>query len=218
MHHIQKEIVLKLNHAESARFSDLKPKDIDGNVFTYHLKQLIAARMVKKADGGAYELTQKGKLAGINVRLTAKDELEQAHPVLFLAVKDSRGRWLVRRRTVHPSYGRVGFLHTEPNAHEDIFISAKRGLKEKTGFVGDFSVRGSGYVTLLKNSELESYTQFTMLYCDKVSGNLTSKDRSGENFWYKGNFGEDYFFPNMLELMNKLKGSKDFFISVTGDL
>jgi hypothetical protein len=213
MHHIQKKIIFTLTRKETARFAELKPKDVDGNIFTYHLKQLVAAKLINKTENGGYKLTQKGKLAGINIQLDAKDELEQAHSVLFLAVQNAKGEWLLRKRLVHPAYGKIGFLHCEPNAYEDILITAKRMLKERTTLDGNFEVRGCGFVKLLRSGELESFTQFTLLYAKNAEGELASVGDSGQNFWYGGKFSknENDLFPNMPELMNELKVHKGLF-------
>jgi len=219
MHHLQKNILLKLAHLETARFADLKPKDLDSNIFTYHLKQLIASKLVEKLDGGDYCITQKGKLAVINVRLDAKSELEQAHPVLYLTAQNDKGEWLLRKRLVHPAYGKIGFLHIEPSATEDIFATARRMFKERTNLDADFRVRGSGFLTILRNDELESYTQFTLLQADATKGNLGSPGESGQNIWYGGDFREPEMFPNMPQIMEALSASDGiFFLNLTNSL
>ena len=219
MHHLQKTILLKLAHLETARFADLKPKGLDSNVFTYHLKQLINSKLVEKQSGGDYCITQKGKLAVINVRLDSKSELEQAHPVLYLTAQNDKGEWLLRKRLVHPAYGKIGFLHIEPNAHEDIFVTARRMFKQRTGLDAEFRVRGSGFLKILRNDELESYTQFTLLQADSFDGVLNSPGESGHNIWYSGNFKEPEMFPNMPEIMNTLMSSdKIFFLNLTNSL
>jgi hypothetical protein len=221
MHHLQKKIVLGLTRKENAHFAELRPKEVDGNIFTYHLKQLIADKLVEKNDDGCYSLTQKGKLAGINIQLSHKDELEQAHSVLFLAVKNKSGEWMLRKRLVHPAFGRVGFLHTEPSAHEDIAKTAKRALKEKANLNGSFEVRGGGYIRLLKKGELESFTHFTLLLAKDVTGNLASPGDSGENFWHQGSLDttELNLFPNMSKLMDLLtKDDKLFFTEIKHEI
>jgi hypothetical protein len=42
-HHIQKSIVYDLAFAESLRFSDLKPPELENKAFTYHLKKVMKA-------------------------------------------------------------------------------------------------------------------------------------------------------------------------------
>jgi hypothetical protein len=211
MHHIQKRIIFNLTRKESARFAELRPKNMDGNIFTYHLKQLIAAKLVTKTINGDYKLSQKGKLAGINIQLDSTDELEQAHSVLFLAAQNKNGEWLLRKRLVHPAYGKVGFLHCEPNAHENILETASRIFHERTGLSAKFNVRGGGYVALHRKKELESFTHFTMLYATNVKGEPSSPGDSGQNFWHSGDLADQNLFSNMPELLEQLRDSKNLF-------
>jgi hypothetical protein len=147
------------------------------------------------------------------VQLSNKGELEQAHCVLFLAAQNSKGEWLLRKRLVHPAFGKAGFLHCEPMAGEDILVSAKRSLKRRANLTGEFAVRGSGFIKLFRNNELESFTQFTLLYAKDVQGDLASPGDSGHNFWYCGKFNDNNvdFFSNMSILMQKLQKSNDLF-------
>jgi predicted transcriptional regulator len=213
MHHIQKKIIHILTRKETARFAELRPKNLDGNIFTYHLKQLMAAKMVSKTENGDYILTQKGKLAGINIRLDSQEELEQAHSVLFLAAQNSKNEWMLRKRSVHPAYGKVGFLHCEPNASESIFETAERIFKERTNLDAKFKVRGGGYATLTRASKLESFTHFTLLYANNVEGQPESPGDSGTNFWHSGDLTDPELFPNMPELINLLQSSPGLFFS-----
>jgi predicted transcriptional regulator len=213
MHHIQKKIIHTLTRKETARFAELRPKNLDGNIFTYHLKQLMAAKLVSKTENGDYILTQKGKLAGINIQLGSMEELEQAHSVLFLAARNSKNEWMLRKRSVHPAYGKVGFLHCEPNASESIFDTAASVFKERTSLDASFSVRGGGYAKLFRADQLESFTHFTLLCADNVEGEPESPGDSGVNFWHSGDLTDPELFPNMPELINLLQNSSDLFFT-----
>lgn len=47
-HHIQKHIMSVLTKNKFARFSDMKPRDVDSNLYAYHLKLLLRKRFVEK--------------------------------------------------------------------------------------------------------------------------------------------------------------------------
>src|SRR3954470_18798682 len=96
-HHLQKEILHALVLCDSARFAELKPHGVDGNIFTYHLQQLIKQKYVSKTAEGSYQLTSAGKRLGVTSELNAQERLEEAHPVIFLVVREGN-RWLLRRR------------------------------------------------------------------------------------------------------------------------
>lgn len=211
-HHIQKDILLKLVKSERARYSELKPKTIDGNIFTYHLQQLIKNKYIEKCEDGTYQLTANGKAIGINSELSHKELLEQAHAILLIAVRKENA-WLLRKRLVHPAYGMTGFVHTEPILGEKIADTASRVLSERTGIKASCIPRGSGYIRILRSGELESFTQFTLLEASEPTGTLIQAKPSGENIWLDNpDFMDSSMVPSMHDLTQRLK-SPDFFFA-----
>jgi len=212
-HHLQKDILIKLVVCESARFAELKPKNIDGNLFTYHLQQLIRQKYVKKNDDGSYCLTPQGKALGINSQLSPKEYLEQAHDILLLAVKKDN-TWLLRRRLAQPMFGRYGFVHGEPIASESVTETATKILQQKTGLKAVFTPRGTGYVRIFLDNELESFTSFTLLEAKEITGKLLPKVGNGENAWLKNpDFSGDDMVPSMASLAAQLESNDPLFFS-----
>jgi hypothetical protein len=212
-HHLQKEILSSLVIRDSARFAELKPKEIDGNIFTYHLHQLIKQKYVVKTEDGRYQLTSTGKRLGITSQLNAQELLEEAHPVLFLVVRDGN-RWLVRRRLAHPTYGMFGFVHGEPLLRQDVCRTAAEVLRDRTGLEATFKPRGSGYIRIFKDTEQESFTQFTLLEAHDISGELIPKMRNGENVWVEDpDFTAPEMLPSMADLAAKLAEPGEFFFA-----
>lgn len=215
-HHIQKHILDQLVHVPAARFADLKPNDMDGNVFTYHLQQLTKAGLIEKTDDGLYCLTAAGKAEGISGGLSRAELRQQAHAILLLCIRDTEGRWLLRKRTVHPMYGRIGFLHGEPKAGESVIETAEQRLKQKTGLSADFSIAGSGFVTIYSGEDLESYTQFTLLRGELTSGELIEMDQTGQNMWVENpDFSEGVYIPSMGSLVPLMDKETPFFVELT---
>ena len=62
MHPVQKQILSQLIFNPCFPFSKLKSKEVEGNLFIYHLKQLITEGLVQKTSDGKYELTLEGKI------------------------------------------------------------------------------------------------------------------------------------------------------------
>lgn len=58
-HHIQKHILKVLTYSDYARFRDMRPKNVDSNLYNYHLKLLIKEGFVGKCELG-YSLTPQG--------------------------------------------------------------------------------------------------------------------------------------------------------------
>lgn len=219
-HHLQKSIMGALINHESLRFAELRPPEIDGNIFTYHLHQLIKQKMVTKNPDGSYSLTSDGKLASINLHLGRKEMLEQAHNIFLIALRDKDDTWLLRRRTVHPQFGKLGFLHGEPTADKSLEKAASARLLDKTGLAAKLSVRGYGYVKIFHGDELDSFVSFCLLYGDKPNGELLAKDETGENAWiHNPDFTSDEMIPSMPDLVKHLaENSNLFFADLTYNL
>ncbi len=214
-HHIQKRVIRLLVENENARYSDLKPKNIEGNVFSYHLQNLIKRELIAKDSEGSYYLTSIGKLYGINSSTKNKDILSQAHSIILLSVKENN-KWLLRKRLVQPMYGKIGFMHGEPMAGETIFESAKRILEYRCGLNGVFKVRGTGFICIKEREELVAYSNFTLLEGTDLTGVFYEKDSHGENTWYENpDFSSQEMIPSMLDMVSKIERPDMFFLDKT---
>lgn len=169
----------KLATAEMKRYSDLKPAELDGNVFGYHLKALLIEKYVSKSEQGEYALTQKGKDYVVH---RFENPLLQAHSIFLIAL--SRGdKWLLRERSVQPLIGMAGFIHGEPVPGEPIINTAIRRLREKTGLQADLRMHSSGLISITRDGVLESYSHAVVLVGQTDSDLSITKDATGHNFW-----------------------------------
>lgn len=211
-HHLQREILYTLVTNPTVRYSKLKPEGIDSNIFTYHLQQLIKQKLVIKAEDGSYSLTALGKAAGINSNQTMEDMLLQAHSILLMAARNDKGAYLLRKRLAHPVYGKSGFVHGEPVASEKIEDTATRIFNEKTGMDVKFEPRGSGYIRIFRDGDIESFTHFTLLFADGVSGEPIQTSTTGENSWVTSpDFNSSEMIPSMPDLITSLEKPDLFF-------
>ena len=211
-HHIQKKILFKLVTSPTSRFAELKPDNLDSNIFTYHLRQLISQKYVIKDTDGNYGLTSLGKAVGINIQLTDKEMLEQAHSVFFIVARNAKGEWLLRKRLAHPMFGKIGFVHGEPVASESLSKSANQALQKRTGLTAEFKSIGGGFIRIFKNEELESFTNFTVLEAINLKGKLLKVNGNGENTWVKNpDFKSLDMIPSMNDLAKAINTEKIFF-------
>lgn len=180
IHHIQRTILDKLAMVESARFGQLKPDEMDGNMFTYHIRQLIAAKYVAHLPDGSYQLTQKGKTYIVH---RYENESEQAHTILLLIVlRDDKV--LLRKRLVQPLLGYGGFIHGEPDPHKPVEQSARERMLAKTGLAVDFSVQASGLIRIIRKDILESFSHAIVLVGKTDINKLEiEQDQTGKNYW-----------------------------------
>lgn len=179
LHHIQKSILDVLATVESARYSALKPKDMDGNIFSYHLKLLVIDHYVIKNTDGLYSLSEKGKDYIVH---RYEDSLTQAHSIFLIVIR--RGdEWLMRERLVQPLLGMSGFIHGEPVAGEPLNLTAARRLREKTGLNVAMAVHSSGLITILRDDILESFSHAIILTGQTDQDFTIISDDTGCNYW-----------------------------------
>jgi len=216
-HHLQRSIVYRLAQTPSLRFSDLKPDVVDNKLFTYHLKKVVSAGYITKTSDGGYSLTPKGRRLGTRVFISQQALVDRADSVLFLGIKrSSDGAWLLYKRGTYPLLEKIGFMHATPNSLEDAPVTAHRTLKEKTGLSGTFTPLGGGYFRVYEKDNLESFTHFTLLECQEVSGELVQNDPHAEYFWDKSpDFKDQKMLPNMELLAELLGAHQPFFIERT---
>lgn len=179
LHHIQKSILDTLATSESSRYSDMKPKNMDGNIFSYHLKLLVADHYVLKHEDGLYSLSRKGKDYIVH---RYENSLLQAHSIFLIVIR--RGdEWLMRERLVQPLFGMSGFIHGEPDAGKPILETASERLKEKTGLSVQLSTHSSGLIKILKDDTVESFSHAIILTGQTNQDFNIPGDKTGRNFW-----------------------------------
>lgn len=214
-HHIQRAIVYRLAFTPGLRFSELKPPEIDNKLFTYHLKKVLAEGLASKSDEGIYTLTPAGRRVSTGA-LDKEQSLivERAHSVLFLVIRRKEDNaWLFYRRNTHPMLGFTGFMHCNPNAQELVSETARIKCREKTGLEGNFTALGSGYFRIFKGESLESFTHFTLLYCDDIRGELMPHDPKAEYYWTTHpNFAAEDTFPGTNLLREHYEAKHAFFV------
>lgn len=134
-HHIQREIVRKLLLVPSARFRDLKPKELESNLFMYHLKQLISNGFVCKTDEG-YELTSAGKDYANRATLENLRLRVQPKQITILMVQREDGKLLLLERLHQPFLHFKGFPSGKIHFGESLQQAAQRELQEKANIHG----------------------------------------------------------------------------------
>lgn len=180
LHHIQRSVLDSLASVESAPYSKLKPIDMSGNSFTYHLKQLLIDAYIERTSTDEYRLTQVGRNYVVH---RYENPTTQAHSIFLVALKvDSL--WLLRERCVQPLLGYIGFVHGEPSADESLEATAQKRLQQKTGLAAELEVRSCGLIKIYKDAKLQSFSHVVVLYGELSADearDFTSRDETGKN-------------------------------------
>ncbi len=216
-HHLQRSIVYRLAFSPELRFSELKPDTVENKLFTYHLKKVVAAKLVEKRPDGSYALTIEGRRLGTRVLDKQRALVDRPESVLFLAIRrPSDNAWLLYRRKTHPLIDKVGFMHCTPRADEPTEITASTECLAKTGVKATFRALGGGYFRVFNGAELESFTHFTLLVSDDATGDLQQADKFAEYFWAATpDFTASEMLPNMLVLGEAVAANVPIFIERT---
>jgi hypothetical protein len=214
-HHLQRAIVYRLAFSKGLRFSELKPDTLENKLFDYHLKKVVAAGYAMKGDAGLYTLTPEGRRLGIRALDKQQALADYAESVLFLIIRRAiDGAWLFYKRGTHPMLGYSGFMHASPNASENSTMTATKTCLEKTGLNGNFTALGGGYSRIFNTSgELQSFTNFTLLFCNDIVGELSGEDSFADYRWeLSPDFADPQLFPSTVMLHELYAASKPFFV------
>lgn len=181
LHHIQKGIIDVLAGIDPAKYSDLKPTSMDGNQFTYHLKQLLVEKFVQKNEDSTYSLTQKGR-SYLVTRFENPDEM--AHTIFLVVIRHSN-KLLLRERKIQPLLGYVGFVHGEPVAGQSLGDAVYERIHAKTGISLDaYTVHGGGLIRMIKDGQTQSFSHAIIVECSFDSEDIPIlEDQTGKNYW-----------------------------------
>lgn len=183
MHRLQQHIMQQLILNPDMRYARLKPVDVEGNLFMYHLGKVIDAGWVHKRADGLYELTADGKLYADRLSLKTLTPRAQPRIVTLMAITNPAGEWLLYRRQRQPLMGMVGFPYGKVHLGETIEQAAARELKEKTGLAAELVHRGDGYATIHQGGQPVSQIFFHLFRGHDPQGKLHSPGRVGQAFW-----------------------------------
>ena len=234
MHQIQKHILKHLITSQSARYSILKPNNVEGNIFSYHIKKLISLGYIKQSNK-LYKLTAKGRQFADRTSLDTIQERIQPKIVTLIVLKEKNGkdanrsdvnsenreyskdinktkspsRYLFYKRNKVPFINHIGFPYGKIHLEERIDESANRELLEKTGLTSKLKHRGIVYITVHDETEFISH-----MLCHIFSGYSLGGSLKGECFWSDlKDIPRDKFIPGVTQIEKLLneKTNKDKF-------
>lgn len=214
-HHLQRSIVYKLAFQDKARFSDLKPDGVENKLFTYHLQKVLQSGLIEKSEEGLYSLSTSGRRYSTGAIDKQKDLIiQRAHSVIIAVVRrKSDGAWLLYERGTHPLLGYRGFLHCNPVAELDAVEATQRQVQERTGLKGEFRALGGGYMRVYLDDHIESYTHFTLVYCDDINGELAPTDPKASYFWVQDiDYTDKNLFPGTKMLHDAYLKREPFYV------
>lgn len=218
MHELQGHILKELMLKRALSYSQLKPKTVEGNHFTYHLNSLVADGLVKK-NGKLYTLAAKGKR--LADRMSMETFRERIQPKIVTLIACTKGKQtLLYKRGREPFLGLVGFPYGKIHLGEKIADAAKREVEEKAGVSPKLSYRGDAYIMVYEEGKLVTQMLCHVFSGTYVSGELTPKSVIGVCFWGKPeDIKSKEAIPGFKEIASLLrKSKKPFFEEFVFDL
>jgi 8-oxo-dGTP pyrophosphatase MutT (NUDIX family) len=210
MHYLQRHILQTLTFKGPVRYAEIKPRAVEGNLFTYHLQKLIDQRLVAKRNR-KYRLTTKG--LRLIEPLSHGTFTERIQPTIttLIACQNRKGEWLLYHRRRQPFPGKLGFPYGKVHLEETVLEAAIREFREKTGLVADLCHRGDAYITIYKDKELISQHLFHVFEGKNPKGEILENPIIGKCFWAKiDDHQSGEFLHGFLEIFKLLRSHKRY--------
>lgn len=137
-HSHQLSILQKLMYSDGLKYSQIKPRDMEGSKFTFHLDKLVGLGYVTKT-GIIYSLSESGKELANRMDLGDRHIESQAKVSVIMVCKkevDNKTKYLLYTRLKSPFYGYQGFPTGKVKKGENILVAAQRELAEETKLSG----------------------------------------------------------------------------------
>ena len=202
MHRLQQQILYALATNKRLRYARLKPEDVEGNAFMYHLRSLTKLGYIAHADEW-YHLTPEGQLFIDQVSLKTFEPRVQPKIVILMVAQNDSGQILLYRRQRQPLINKVGLPYGKLHADETIYEAAARELYKKTGYTGTFNYMSSGTMKIFEDGEMTSYILYTILKVTEISGDMLGTASSGTPFWSGINAIEQTeLIPSVKDILN----------------
>lgn len=200
---IQNHILIELTRFKTRRYSELKPRDVEGNMFMYYLKGLVSEGLVEKTDN-SYTLSDKGlQYAGTLSLETGKPRMQ---PKILNAIicRNDAGEYLFTRWNRQPNTNLFSFPHGMMHYGLSVRDMAARELREKGGLDATLTYRGDIYVLGTRDTEVDRHMLVHLFEASDThnSAEHTARPDVSESFWAKPEELErDKFVPGFYEIM-----------------
>lgn len=117
---------------QEASLKEVRPRDVQANLFAYHFDELVHRRYVEKVDRGKYRLTPEGQRFANTLSSDSGAVVEEIKTVIMLYGKQG-DEYLLFRRSRHPQMNRIGLIPDRIHRDWSLEEALKNALSEKLG-------------------------------------------------------------------------------------
>lgn len=217
LHAAQASILYTLRNATRARYSELlRPTNLEGDRFKYHLATLLRKKLIFKAVDGVYELTAEGKEFANRLDESTGREIAGPKASMLLVVRsyvNGTTYYLAHKRTREPFRDYWGIASAPMLRGVPIRQSAARELKKQTGIVADFTVAGvQRLIDILPNGVILEDKLFTLLLAEVVDLPPVHEWSGGESIWLTRQelLGKERLFQTTQISLDMIEQGKSF--------
>ena len=139
MHHIQRTIITQLATSSPRRFSELQPKHVPNNTFSYHLKKLLELGYIESTTTGYIPTCKALKSLPYGEDNREKRRTHTPVTLTMIYVEQADGSILAIERLGQPFQHWYGIPSGIIHAKETLEQAARRELFEKTGIIAETS-------------------------------------------------------------------------------
>lgn len=156
MQWIQKHVLKELSTAKKLRYSEMIPEAVEGNLFMYHLKQLMNTGYIQK-DGNSYALTADGKRFVGEMSLASGKQTITPKTLVMIYGKNKDNELLLYKWNRQPYFDHVSLPFSRVRYGETISKAANDTLKNKTNLSGKLGFIGTINVIVKKNNTVTTH-------------------------------------------------------------
>lgn len=216
MHWIQRDIFRKLTSNDGLRYSELKPDNVEGNLFMYHLSQLISAKYIYKKDK-IYLLSDDGKIYVGSLSLTKGKKTALPTILVMIFCKNEDGQYLLYKWNRQPHRNLVSLPFCRVRFGQSIYEAVEEAIDYKTGLKTEAEYSGDIYIRRFEKDEVKSHYLAHIFTTKEFNGQIGTDGLTGQPFW--GNASElkkSELMPGLTEIIDIVeKQKKPFFEEIT---
>ncbi len=207
---IQYHVLVELARYGTRRYSELRPGEVEGNLFAYHLKRLLSEQLVEKIDT-QYQLTTTGLQVVGTLSLDTGKPRRQPQILNALICQNERGEYLWSRWHRQPNLGMVSFPHGMMHYGEALSEAAARELREKAALQGTLRYRGDVYIRGRRGDVIDRHMLVHLFEATSLrpSEGVTPSNHA-ESFWSSlSDLKPEEFVPGFYEIAQLATQAKE---------
>jgi hypothetical protein len=215
-HHLQAEIFAKLRHNQKLRFKDLKNPELESSQFMYHLKGLMAQKLVEKTNDGYYILSQKGigLAQHFSSALGNLNEAPLSYTLLF--IRTSTNKWFILRRQKQPHISKLACISGKIRMDETIKQAVEREMLAFTSQDWQDKIEYRGFASvLIRGKTGRTHITGPIWLIDGVDEVPLPEFASGKGEWLNWKeLSYEEFIPGWREIVEMIESGKPSYLDL----